>query len=200
MPCGGAMAFRKVVIPSLGPLERPAHHAWAAPTRARLRREPPGPPTSPAASAIRRASAITSSASTRSASSSTARWPGPAPSADANARMPQVDVGWIDAVTFADRYSLWLRTNAADRLPTGRERDRASSPADRGRVGVRRARRHPGLGVRVPRAGLPDAGRRAPGLRLVRRNGLLQQQDPADRAAEDQPPRRFTTSSATSTK
>lgn len=41
----------------------------------------------------------------------------PCPKPDASARMPQVDIGWIDAVTFADRYSLWLRANAADRLP-----------------------------------------------------------------------------------
>ncbi|MCW5699652.1 MAG: SUMF1/EgtB/PvdO family nonheme iron enzyme, partial [Rhodospirillales bacterium] len=32
-------------------------------------------------------------------------------------RLPQVNVSWFDAVNGADRYSRWLRTNAADSLP-----------------------------------------------------------------------------------
>ncbi|HLO76550.1 MAG TPA: SUMF1/EgtB/PvdO family nonheme iron enzyme [Magnetospirillum sp.] len=32
-------------------------------------------------------------------------------------RLPKTEIAWIDAVTFADRYSQWLRKNAAAKLP-----------------------------------------------------------------------------------
>jgi formylglycine-generating enzyme required for sulfatase activity len=39
------------------------------------------------------------------------------PSASAKMRLPQVGISWFDATAFADKYSLWLRKNAADKLP-----------------------------------------------------------------------------------
>jgi formylglycine-generating enzyme required for sulfatase activity len=32
-------------------------------------------------------------------------------------RLPKAEIGWVDAVTFADRYSQWLRKNAVKQLP-----------------------------------------------------------------------------------
>lgn len=39
------------------------------------------------------------------------------PTPVARLRQPQTGVSWFDAVAFADRYSVWLRTHAADKLP-----------------------------------------------------------------------------------
>lgn len=39
------------------------------------------------------------------------------PTPAAKLRLPQTGVSWFDATAFADRYSLWLRKHAADKLP-----------------------------------------------------------------------------------
>lgn len=39
------------------------------------------------------------------------------PTPSAKMRLPQVGISWFDATAFADKYSLWLRKNAADKLP-----------------------------------------------------------------------------------
>lgn len=116
MPCGGAMAFRKVVIPSLGPLSdqlitlggadsergyaEGARPSYIAGSFGELEGERHYLIGKYEVSALQYRSLTT-----------------PCPRPDADARLPQVDIGWIDAVAFADRYSLWMRANAADKLP-----------------------------------------------------------------------------------
>jgi formylglycine-generating enzyme required for sulfatase activity len=39
------------------------------------------------------------------------------PTPSAKLRLPQVGISWFDATAFADKYSLWLRKNAAAKLP-----------------------------------------------------------------------------------
>jgi formylglycine-generating enzyme required for sulfatase activity len=39
------------------------------------------------------------------------------PTPSAKLRLPQVGISWFDATAFADKYNLWLRKNAADKLP-----------------------------------------------------------------------------------
>ncbi len=34
-----------------------------------------------------------------------------------NLRLPQVNVGWMDAMNFANKYNIWLRNNKIDRIP-----------------------------------------------------------------------------------
>ncbi len=116
LPCEGAIAFRRVLIPTDGPLgdrlvfvgANDAAHGYAESLR----------PTHIAGS-------FTGSGNGRfyllgkyevnrlqyQAMS------GPCPTPAADLALPQADVGWIEAVNFADRYSLWLRQNAADKLP-----------------------------------------------------------------------------------
>lgn len=116
MPCGGAMAFRKVSIPSDGPLgdrlvvlgstgeergylegARPEHVAGSFP-----------------ASGDARYFLIGKYEVTRLQYRAL---DGPCPPVEAASRLPQAEVSWVDAVLFADRYSRWLRRDAADRLP-----------------------------------------------------------------------------------
>lgn len=39
------------------------------------------------------------------------------PTPSTRLRLPQVGISWFDAIAFTDRYNLWLRKNAADKLP-----------------------------------------------------------------------------------
>ena len=39
------------------------------------------------------------------------------PTPSAKLRLPQIGISWFDATAFADKYSLWLRKNAAAKLP-----------------------------------------------------------------------------------
>ena len=141
MPCGASMAFRRVMIPSEGPLGdrlvfigatdatygyaeslRPEHIAGSFGGDGKERWYLLG-------------KYEVSQGQYQALSGSC-----PAPSADL--ALPQTDVGWIDAINFADRYSLWLRHNAADKLPKEDGEAGLRPAADGGRVGVRRARRH----------------------------------------------------------
>lgn len=46
-------------------------------------------------------------------------------------RFPQANISWFDAVSFADKYSLWLRKNAAKQMPIdGREMGFARLPTE----------------------------------------------------------------------
>ena len=116
MPCGGAMAFRRVMIPTDGLLgdrlvfvgATDDAHGYAESLR----------PTHIAGS-------FTGSGGGRSfllgkyevSRLQVQALSGSCPTPAADLTLPQTDVGWIDAVNFADRYSLWLRQNALDKLP-----------------------------------------------------------------------------------
>ncbi len=43
---------------------------------------------------------------------------GQCPTPSNKLRLPQVNIGWVDAMNFADKYNLWLRKEKADALPT----------------------------------------------------------------------------------
>ncbi|MFO1153255.1 MAG: SUMF1/EgtB/PvdO family nonheme iron enzyme [Rhodospirillales bacterium] len=116
MPCDGAMAFRRVVIPADGPLGdrlvfvggTDSEHGYAESLR----------PTHIAGSftgkGSERSYLLGKYEVTRQQYKAVA---GPCPTPAADLALPQTDVAWIDAVNFGDRYSLWLRQNAADKLP-----------------------------------------------------------------------------------
>lgn len=118
MPCGGSMAFRRIVIPSEGPLSdrlvfvgatesthgyaeslRPEHIAGSFGDDGKERWFLLGKYEVSQA----QYAAVTGEACTKEP--------------PAGGALPQADVGWIDAINFADRYSLWLRRNALDKLP-----------------------------------------------------------------------------------
>ena len=117
LPCGGVMAFRKVVIPSEGPLSDRLVFVGASDSSQGY------------AESLRPEHIAGSFGDGRE------RWyllgkyevsqakyeavmgdacPNSPPAAGA---LAQADVGWVDAINFADRYSLWLRRNAPDKLP-----------------------------------------------------------------------------------
>jgi hypothetical protein len=116
MPCDGAMAFRRVSIPSDGPLGDRLVHVGAADAERGY------------AESLRPEHIAGSFGG-----DGNDRWyligkyevnqlqyrvlAGACPPVAADLALPQTDVGWIDAATFADRYSLWLRRNAPDTLP-----------------------------------------------------------------------------------
>jgi formylglycine-generating enzyme required for sulfatase activity len=116
MPCGGAMAFRKVIVPSIGPLtDKQIIVGGTDDTRGYSESARPayiagnfGDDGSDRYYLIGKYEV-----SRRQYRSLDVPCPEPA----ADLRLPQVEVGWLDAVTFADRYTLWLRQNAADALP-----------------------------------------------------------------------------------
>jgi hypothetical protein len=116
MPCGGAMVFRKALIPNQGPLDDygivvggdDADHAYA---------EHPRP--------AQIAGSFDQDAKTRfyligkyevNRAQYAALGSQCQPPAD-DQRLPQTNVTWLEAMEFADRYSQWLLKNAADKLP-----------------------------------------------------------------------------------
>ncbi len=116
MPCGGAMAFRKVVIPSDGPLaDRPItvgeaddSHGFAESTR-------PAYIAGSFSAANQERYFLLGKYEVSQLQYQSLGSPCPKPTAEAE--LPQADIGWIDAVDFADRYSRWLGRNAADKMP-----------------------------------------------------------------------------------
>lgn len=116
MPCDGAMAFRKVAVPLEGVLsdravtvgsnddahgyEEGARPAWIA-----------GSFGTEESRYFLIGKYEVTQLQYQALTSSTC------PQLSADLRLPQVETSWFDAVSFADRYSLWLRRNAADKLP-----------------------------------------------------------------------------------
>jgi len=116
MPCDGQMAFRKVTIPLAQPLaDYPVTLGQDGDTWGYLEQS--------------RAEHIAGSFTTK-----TSRYyllakyelselqyqsviAGECPNPSNRLRLPQVNVTWFEAMTFADRYNLWLRKNAKDKLP-----------------------------------------------------------------------------------
>lgn len=118
MPCGGAMAFRQVAVPAEGPLAdyqvtlggtgddqgyaeaaRPAFVSASFGDEENQRH-------------FLMAKYEVSQLQYEAVMSDACPEPSMA------GRLAKGEVGWMDAVTFADRYSLWLRRNAAGSLPT----------------------------------------------------------------------------------
>ncbi|MDD2767091.1 MAG: SUMF1/EgtB/PvdO family nonheme iron enzyme [Methylococcus sp.] len=116
MPCGGAMAFRKVLIPNQGPLNDygiviggdDADYAYA---------EHPRP--------AQIAGSFDQDAKTRyyligKYEVNRAQYAALGPQCQVpgdDQRLPQNGIGWLDAMAFAERYNLWLLKNAAAKLP-----------------------------------------------------------------------------------
>ncbi len=116
MPCGGSMAFRKIFIPQERPLDdypitlggtedaygyaenvHPTHIAGSFPEGAHERYYLLG--------------------KYEINQLQYAALDGGCPQPELDKRLPQTQVSWFEAVAFADRYTRWLRHNAADRLP-----------------------------------------------------------------------------------
>lgn len=116
MPCGGAMVFRKVVIPSLGPLDD---------YKVTLGGQDQDMAYSEGTYAAYIAGSFTESDKQRhyligkyevsvlqyQAMRGTCAKP------NVPGRLPQVDVSWLDAMSAAEDYTGWLLKNAADKLP-----------------------------------------------------------------------------------
>lgn len=119
MPCGGAMAWRQIRVPMASPLDDYAvtlgqdSEEWGYLEQAR--------PTHIAGSfSVGKpepgryyllAKYEVSELQYR------AVMDGQCPEPSAQLRLPQTGVSWFDAIAFTDRYNLWLRQNAADKLP-----------------------------------------------------------------------------------
>nr|WP_232470383.1 SUMF1/EgtB/PvdO family nonheme iron enzyme [Methylococcus sp. BF19-07] len=116
MPCGGAMVFRKILIPNQGPLNdygivvggedadyayaehlRPAHIAGSFDQDAKTRYYLIGKYE------VNRAQYAALGSQCQ-------------PPAE-DQRLPQNNLTWLEAMVFADRYSQWLLKNAVDKLP-----------------------------------------------------------------------------------
>ncbi len=117
MPCGGSMAFRKVVVPASGALDDYQVTIGAA-DAARGYAEAPRQ--------VQLAGSFPQGKAERyllvgkyevSQLQYQAVLQGECPKPAMPGRLAQGGVTWVDAVTFADRYTLWLRANAAAALP-----------------------------------------------------------------------------------
>lgn len=120
LPCDGAMVFRKVTVPAGGPLDdyqitlgsSDATQGFAEASRITqiAGSFPDGKAKRYFLIAKYEISQLQYEAVNAAASDKcpTPKLPG---------RMAQGSVTWLDAMNFADRYSLWLRLNAKDKLP-----------------------------------------------------------------------------------
>lgn len=116
MPCGGAMTFRKVMIPSEGPLsDRPITVGSADDERGFAEGTRPAFIAGSFGSDEATRYYLLGKYEVTQLQYQALQSSCPEPSPDL--RLPQTDIGWFDAVSFADRYSVWLRQNAADSLP-----------------------------------------------------------------------------------
>ena len=117
MPCGGAMAFRKVVIPSQGPLsDRPIRIGSTDDQRGYIEGAHPAyvAGSFSAGDDARYFLIGKYEVSRLQYRALDAKCPTPDPAG----RLPQTEVSWMDAIGFADRYSLWLLANAPKALPS----------------------------------------------------------------------------------
>lgn len=117
MPCGGAMAFRKVVIPASGPLDdyrisvggSDEDAAYIEHTR----------PTYIAGGLTQKEGRFYlmgkyEVTELQYAAVMNASCPEPS----MKLRLPRTGVNWYEAVDFTNRYNLWLRDHAMDKIPT----------------------------------------------------------------------------------
>ena len=131
MPCGGAMAFRRVNVPGGGPLEDEpirlgSHRTEHGPTEYRRKTwlagafedgegEPEERGSGPVRSGAARHYFIGKYEVT---AMQYAVFAGACPDPDdPGLEVPATGVSWAEAGRFAERYSEWLAANAADRLP-----------------------------------------------------------------------------------
>ncbi len=116
MPCGGAMVFRKVIVPSDGPLsDRPIMVGGADDARGYAEGARPAFIAGSFESETADRYYLLGKYEVTRLQVQALQPSCPQPSPDL--RLPQTDIGWFDAISFADRYSVWLRQNAADALP-----------------------------------------------------------------------------------
>jgi len=120
MPCDGAMVFRKVPIPLAGPLDdyaitlgqdddtwgylEKSHPAYVAGSFTH---------SSPQPSRYY----LLAKYELTALQYQTLVNDGQCPTPSNRLRLPQVSLSWFEAMSFSDRYNLWLRKNAADQLP-----------------------------------------------------------------------------------
>ena len=116
LPCGGGMAFRPVAIPSEGHLsDRTVYLGAAESSRGALEGSRAAQIAgSFAATAGQRTYLLGKYEVSRLQYQAFAQ---PCPKLSDDLRLPQTEIGWAEAVAFADRLSLWLRQNAIDTLP-----------------------------------------------------------------------------------
>jgi len=116
MPCGGQMAFRKVSIPSGDPLaDREIRLGSADEERGWLEGAHPAQVAGSFADGNDARYYLVGKyeVTQRQWDALDGRCDPPTP----EGRLPKTGVGWLDAVGFGDRYTLWLRQNAAKALP-----------------------------------------------------------------------------------
>lgn len=116
MPCGGAMAFRPVAIPSEGPLsDRTIYLGATDGGRGALEGSRAAQIAGSFAAADGQRTYLLGKYEVSRLQYQALSQPCPKPADDL--RLPQAEIGWAEAVAFADRYSLWLRQNAIAALP-----------------------------------------------------------------------------------
>ncbi|VUX45430.1 conserved exported hypothetical protein [Candidatus Defluviicoccus seviourii] len=116
MPCGGAMAFRPVAIPSEGPLSDRTIYLGATDSgRGALEGSHAAQIAGSFADAGGQRTYLLGKYEVSRLQYQALAQPCPKPADDL--RLPQAEIGWADAVAYADRYSLWLRQNAIAALP-----------------------------------------------------------------------------------
>jgi len=119
MPCGGKMVFRKVHIPLVGPLEDYAvtlgqeGDSWGYLEQARPEHIA-GSFTVKQPEAGRYYLLAKYELSQLQYQALTGE---SCPTPTNRLRLPQTELSWFEALSFADRYNLWLRSNAANELP-----------------------------------------------------------------------------------
>jgi formylglycine-generating enzyme required for sulfatase activity len=119
MPCDGAMVFRKVQIPLAGPLDDyPVTLGQDSPDWGYVEQTRPAfiaGSFTEAKGDKARYYLIAKYEMTQLQYSALMAETCPEPST--KLRLPQVSVSWLQALEAADKYNLWLRKNAADKLP-----------------------------------------------------------------------------------
>ncbi|MFZ1414665.1 MAG: SUMF1/EgtB/PvdO family nonheme iron enzyme [Defluviicoccus sp.] len=116
LPCGGAMVFRPVAIPSEGPLsDRTVYLGATDGGRGALEGSRAAQVAGSFADAAGQRSYLLGKYEVSRLQYQALSQPCPKPADDL--RLPQTEIGWADAVAYADRYSLWLRQNAIAALP-----------------------------------------------------------------------------------
>lgn len=119
MPCGGAMAFRRVAVPAENPLDdrrvelggSEPRFAWSENSR----REWVAGGFTDAKTRTLRSYWIGKYEATQLQVAAMAGGGCPAPNPEG--RLPKVNVTWTEAMSFAAAYSAWLAREAGDRLP-----------------------------------------------------------------------------------